>query len=74
MNTYQLELHPVYGAIPHAGEKVDAGEIIGLSPDGKAVVIAPESGEVQLFSVNEPSGRRLFVHIAAASVSAARSA
>ncbi len=64
MNGDRVELHSIYGSIPHAGDLVQAGDIIGLSPDGSSVVTAPATGRVRLYTTRSPSGRRLFVGIA----------
>lgn len=71
MDANHLEIHSVYGAIPHSGDHVEAGEVIGLSPDGTSVVTAPESGQVHLLTVKSPGGHRLFVKISGARAEAA---
>jgi hypothetical protein len=72
MNGGRLELHSIYGSIQHTGDRVEAGDVMGLSPDGASVVTAPESGQVRLLSVTSPSGRRLFVQIAEIPMQATR--
>jgi hypothetical protein len=63
MTCFSRELHPVYGAVPRDGEHVEAGEILGLSPDAKDVVTAPLSGWVRLVASPGASDRRLTIEV-----------
>jgi hypothetical protein len=63
MSSISLELHPVYGAVPRDGEFVEAGEILGLSPDAGEVITAPHSGWVRLISSPNSSQHPLIVEI-----------
>jgi hypothetical protein len=58
-----LELHPIYGAIPSEGEFVDKGEIIGLSVNEKEIVRAPKAGRVRMLFLSDPHTPRLMVQI-----------
>jgi hypothetical protein len=44
----RIEIHPVYGPVHKDGEYVPRGAVLGVSTDGKDVVVAPASGWVRL--------------------------
>ena len=62
MTCFSRELHPVYGAVPRDGDYVEAGEILGLSPDSRDVITAPVSGWLRLVTSHSPD-RRLTAQI-----------
>ena len=63
MTCFSRELHPIYGAVPDDGDFVEAGEILGLSPDAGEVITAPVSGWVRLVSSPDSPERRLVVEV-----------
>lgn len=63
MNTYDVEVHPIYGPVPSDGDTVEAGEVLGLSPDGGNVVAAPIAGTVHICRVQCGDGHRTVVRI-----------
>lgn len=63
MQSFALEIHPVYGAVPREGDRVEPGDIVGLSADSRELVIAPVEGTVSLLSVPGGSAGRLYVQI-----------
>ncbi|MGC8667184.1 MAG: hypothetical protein ACP5VE_03575 [Chthonomonadales bacterium] len=63
MSSFDLEVHPVYGAVPADGDMVQPGEVLGLSPDGTALVEAPVAGRVHICRVQLGDGHRTIVRI-----------
>ncbi len=63
MDSYDVELHPVYGAIPRDGEIVQPGDVLGLSTDTRQVITAPFAGRVSLVSVPGKPTRSLHLKI-----------
>lgn len=49
----EMELHPIYGAIPQDGEFVRRGDVLGLSTDSREVILAPVSGWVRIIRTPE---------------------
>jgi len=63
MQSFALEIHPVYGSVPREGDRVEPGDILGLSADSREVVVAPVEGTVSLLSLPGESAGRLYVQI-----------
>jgi hypothetical protein len=63
MTCFSQELHPIYGAVPGDGDFVEAGEILGLSPDAGEVITAPQSGWVRLIFSPASPPQRLVVEV-----------
>jgi hypothetical protein len=63
MDLYDVELHPVYGAIPRDGEIVQTGDVLGLSTDSRQVITAPFPGRVTLISTPGKPTRTLHLRI-----------
>jgi hypothetical protein len=59
---FQCEVHAGYGAVPRDGESVSAGDILGLTADGKTVLQAPIAGRVRIERANGDGGG-FIVHI-----------
>lgn len=61
--SFRCELHPVYGAVPRDGDRVESGQVLGLSADGVATIFAPVAGRVRVVRTTDAGSSRVVVEI-----------